>query len=47
MQLWSPTVLGAPLSSMSTVDKLLNLSEQYFSYLSMGEDNGATLLGWV
>lgn len=33
MQLWSPTVLGAPLSSMITLDKLFHLSEQYFSRL--------------
>lgn len=47
MQLRSPTILGAPLSSMSTLDKLYTLSEQYFSHLYIGEDNGATLLGWV
>lgn len=47
MQLWSQTVLGAHLSSMITLDKFFNLSEQYFSRLDMGENNGATLLGWM
>lgn len=37
MQLWSPTVLGAPLNCMVTLDKLFNLSEQYFSRLYEGE----------